>query len=155
MGCQQLSEAERHAIACWRCQGQSLPTIAVTFERSLSTTSREVRRNATIHDGHCRLEKAQQYAVARCRRSRRNLHFGPRDWAPITRAIRRKWSPAQIVGRARLQRRPTMSAETIYRAADSSASGILANDLRSLSDDSSLAIGKATRSSAPTSGIAS
>ena len=111
----QLSEAERYAIARWRGQGHSMRTIARLLERSPSTISREVRRNATNHDGHYRPEKAQQYAVARRRRSRRNLHYGPRDWAPIARAIRRKWSPAQIVGRARLQQRPTMSAETIYR----------------------------------------
>jgi len=111
----QLSEAERYAIARWRCQGLSMRTIARLLERSPSTISREVRRNATTHDGHYRPEKAQQYAVARRRRSRRNLHYGPRDWAPIARAIRRKWSPAQIVGRARLERRPIMSVETIYR----------------------------------------
>ncbi|MBX9606822.1 MAG: IS30 family transposase [Gammaproteobacteria bacterium] len=111
----QLSEAERYAIARWRCQGQSLRTFAQLLERSPSTISREVRRNATNHDGHYRPEKAQQYAVARRRRSRRNLHYGPLDWAPIARAIRRKWSPAQIVGRARLHRQSTMSAETIYR----------------------------------------
>lgn len=111
----QFSEAERYAIARWRCQGHSLRSIAQLLERSPSTISREVRRNATTHDGHYRPEKAQQYAVARRRRSRRNLHYRRQDWAPIARAIRRKLSPAQIVGRARLHGQAIMSAETIYR----------------------------------------
>lgn len=111
----QLSSRERYAIAALRYQGLSLRAVARRLDRSPSSISRELRRNATTHDGHYRPEKAQQYAVARRRRSRRNLRYGPLDWAPVAKAIRRWWSPAQIVGRFRRLRRFVMSKETIYR----------------------------------------
>ena len=111
----QLSDHERYAIARFRRQGYSLRAVANLLARAPSTISRELRRNATHHDGHYRPEKACQYTLARRRRSRRNQRYGPRDWAPIATAIRRKWSPAQIAGRAEHLHQPCMSTETIYR----------------------------------------
>lgn len=43
----------------------------------------------------------------------RDLHYGEHDWAPIATAMRRNWSPTQIVGRARRHQHPMMSTETI------------------------------------------
>ncbi|MBK8957905.1 MAG: IS30 family transposase [Proteobacteria bacterium] len=131
----QLSEHERYAIARFLRQGYSKRAIARLLDRHPSTIIRELERNATRHDGAYRPEKAQQYAVARRRRSRRNLHYGARDWAPIANAIRRKWSPAQIVGHARRRQKPIMSAETIYRylRRDRRQGGDLWRDLRIVS----------------------
>ncbi len=111
----QLSDHERYVIGRLYRQRHSLRFIASVLSRAPSTVSRELRRNATHHDGHYRPEKAHQYAVARRRRSRRNSHYGPRDWALVARALRRQWSPAQIVGRRRLAADAGMSKETIYR----------------------------------------
>lgn len=80
MGYRQLSEGERYAIARMRRLGYSMRRMAEVLDRSASTVSREIRRNATRHDGKYRAEKAHQYAVARRRRSRRNRRYGPRDW---------------------------------------------------------------------------
>ncbi len=115
MGYRQLSEQERYVIGRLFRQRHSLRFIAFILDRAPSTISRELRRNATRYDGAYRPEKAQQYTVARRRRSRRNKRYGRRDWSTIARALRRLWSPAQIVGRHRLTGRPVMSKETIYR----------------------------------------
>jgi IS30 family transposase len=111
----QLSEYERYAIARLLRQGYSRRGVARVLDRHPSTIIRELERNATHHDGAYRPEKAQQYAIARRRRSRRNLQYTPQDWAPICKRIQAHWSPAQIVGRARAFRQQSMSAETIYR----------------------------------------
>ena len=131
----QLSEYERYAIARFLRQGYSKRRVAELLDRHPSTITRELQRNATRHDGAYRPEKAQQYAIARRHRSRRNLHYGARDWAPVASAIRRKWSPAQIVGRARLRKQHIMSAETIYRYVrhDRRQGGDLWRDLRIVS----------------------
>jgi transposase, IS30 family len=115
MGYRQLSEDERYVIGRLHHQRQSLRSIALILDRAPSTISRELIRNATRYDGSYRPEKAQQYAVARRRRSRRNARYGARDWKPIQRALLKLFSPAQIVGRRKLDGQPTMSKETIYR----------------------------------------
>jgi IS30 family transposase len=115
MGYRQLSEQERYVIVRLHRQRRSMRFIASVLDRAPSTVSRELRRNATRYDGAYRPEKAHQYAVAKRRRSRRNLHYGPADFAPVVQALKRRWSPAQIAGRQRLANQRTMSKETIYR----------------------------------------
>jgi len=135
MGYHQLSEGERYAITNGLRRGDSLRGIAQILGRAASTISREIKRNATRHDGHYRAEKAQQYAVARRRRSRRNSQYSQQDWDEVARLLRRKWSPQQIAGRRKLKRRRTMSKEAIYRHVrqDRKAGGQLWRDLRILS----------------------
>lgn len=115
MGYRQLSEGERYAIARMRRLGYSMRKIAEVLGRAASTVSREVRRNATRHDGKYRAEKAQQYTVARRRRSRRNRRYGAGDWAQVVQLLKRKWSAGQIVGWHRRHGGRMMSKETIYR----------------------------------------
>lgn len=135
MGYRQLSEEERYVISRLTRHGCSCRFIAAALDRSPSTISRERRRNATAHDGHYRAEKAQQYAVARRRRSRRNSQYSQQDWDEVERLLRRKWSPQQIAGRRKLKRTRTMSKESIYRYVrrDRKGGGQLWRDLRILS----------------------
>jgi IS30 family transposase len=111
----QLTQGERYAMANMLHRGYSLREIARVLGRSVSTISRERRRNATTHDGHYRAEKAQQYAMARRRRTRKKDQYSVEDWASVTMLLHRRWSPEQIVGRSRAMRVPRMSKETIYR----------------------------------------
>jgi IS30 family transposase len=96
-------------------QGYSFRAIARVLGRSAATISRERRRNATTHDGRYRADKAQQYALARRRRTRKQSQYSRAEWADVARLLRRKWSPAQIAGRRRRLQQTTMSKETIYR----------------------------------------
>jgi len=115
MGYRQLTHGERYAMANMLHQGYSYRAIALVLGRSASTISRERRRNATAHDGHYRAEKAQQYATARRRRTRKKNQFSLEEWNAVAQLLCNKWSPAQIVGRRRALKQPSMSKETIYR----------------------------------------
>jgi len=115
MGYSQLTHGERYAMANMLHQGYSYRAIGQVLGRATSTISRERRRNATTHDGHYRAEKAQQYATARRRRTRKKSQYDARQWLEGERLLRRRWSPEQIVGRRQALRQPSMSKETIYR----------------------------------------
>ena len=68
--------------------GRSPAQIAQLLGRDRNTISRELRRNATSHDGVYRAEKAHSYAVARRRRCRRRPHFTVDDMALVARLLR-------------------------------------------------------------------
>lgn len=131
----QLSQAERYAIANMLQAGFSCRAIGVALGRSAGTISRERRRNATTHDGHYRPEKAQQYAMARRRRTRKGPQYSQEDWLAVAQRLRENWSPAQVAGRNALLRTRVMSAPTIYRyvKADRLAGGHVWRHLRILS----------------------
>ncbi len=111
----QLTQEERYLIsaACGMLRG--VREIALQINRSPSTVSREIRRNATSGDGHYRAERANSYAVARRRRTRRGSQFSPAVFRAVDRALHQRLSPDQIVGLFRKQGRTVPSHETIYR----------------------------------------
>ena len=111
----QLAQSERYVMARMMHQGYSYRAIARVLDRSVSTVSREKRRNLTRHDGHYRAEKAHQYAMARRSRTRKQDQYSQQEWQAVASLVVRKWSPEQIAGRARSVRKPCMSKETIYR----------------------------------------
>jgi IS30 family transposase len=114
MAYRQLSTEERYQIAALRRQGLTSREIARALRRHPATISREVKRNATPHDGAYRPSCAVEMTSGRRRRSRRNARYGPGDFAPIAALLKQRWSPEQIVGRRRLLGQPVMSHETVY-----------------------------------------
>ena len=111
----QLTQEERYRITAQSMCGDSPAQIARLLVRHRSTITRELRRNATQHDGDYRAEKAHSYAVARRRRCRRKARFSAADMAQVSRLIRRKWSAEQISGTLRKRGTLHISHETIYR----------------------------------------
>jgi IS30 family transposase len=111
----QLTQEERYLIAGGLRLIVSQRQLAKEMGRAPSTVSREIRRNATTHDGAYRGEKAQSYAVARRRRCRRGPQFTEAVLGRVDDALRRRWSPEQIVGAFRADGEPVPSHETIYR----------------------------------------
>ena len=79
----QPTQEERYLIAAQRMCGYSPAQMARVLGRHRSTVTREVRRNATHHDGDYRAEKAQSYAVARRRRCRRSARFSAAEMARV------------------------------------------------------------------------
>lgn len=116
MAYQQLTEGERYVIAGGLRLKRSLRELAEELGRAPSTVSREVRRNATAHDGAYRGEKAQSYSKARRSRSRRGPQYSEKDMSRVYSALRQRWSPEQIVGKFRADCVVVPSHETIYRA---------------------------------------
>lgn len=111
----QLTRDERYTIARMRSRGQSMREIGRCLGRSVSTISREVKRNRCSYDGKYRVEKAHARALARRRRSRKKSQYSRKEWSAIRALLLRKWSPKQISGRRRRNRSRPISHETIYR----------------------------------------
>jgi IS30 family transposase len=102
-------------ISALRRQGIHAAAIARNLGRHRSTISRELRRNATRHDGRYRAAKAIGYVSDRRRRCRRKSQFGPETWRQVEALLRDKLSPEQIAGYLRLHLLDSISHETIYR----------------------------------------
>lgn len=115
MAYHQLTREERYLIATGLRLKLSLRKMATVLKRSPSSVSREIRRNRTPHDGAYRSEKADSYAVARRRRSRRGSQYSEEIFREVDAAIRERWSPEQVVGLFRAAGRAVPSCETIYR----------------------------------------
>jgi IS30 family transposase len=115
MNYRQLNGEERSVLAALRTVGLSLVEIARHLGRHRSTVWRELRRNAAPHDGWYRAVRAQERAVARRRRSRRNSQFGGAQWARVEALLREEWSPEQVAGYLRRLGEMTISHETIDR----------------------------------------
>ena len=109
----QITSGERYAIAALRKRKLSIRAIAGEMGRSPATISRELRRNRSTQ-GRYTPTKADSYAVARRRRSRRNSHFSGDDWAIVERLVELDWSPEQVAGWLKLHRILSISHETIY-----------------------------------------
>lgn len=111
----QLTQEERYRITAHRMAGCSQAEIARLLQRSPSTIGRELKRNATRHDGDYRAEKAHSYATARRRRCRRGSHFSAEQMARVAELLRDKWSAEQISGALAKSGEMAISHETIYR----------------------------------------
>ena len=122
-------------LSALRKQGLSQADIARQLNRSPSTISRELRRNACPTDGHYRPSKANSRTRNRRSHSRRNAQFDASRFAIVHRYLRQCWSPEQIAGHLRLHRILLISHETIYRHiwADRAAGGNLYQHLRGAS----------------------
>ncbi len=109
----QITSEERYAIAALRRQGLSVRAIARDLGRAPSSVSREVARNRRA-DGGYRAFTACEHTRARRRRSRRNSHFGEREWLLVEQLLELDWSPEQVAGWLRLHDLLAISYETIY-----------------------------------------
>lgn len=110
----QITSGERYAIAALRKQKLSIRAIASALERSPATISRELRRNLSSQARYTPT-KADSYAVARRRRSRRNSQFSIDEWVLVEHLITLDWSPEQVSGWLRLHGILSISHETIYQ----------------------------------------
>ena len=112
---QQLSREERSTLAALRGGGYGVVEIAKVLGRDRSTIWREVERNRAAHDGRYRAERAQEHAVARRRRSRRNGRIGAAQWQRVEVLLGEKWSPEQIAGSLKRSGEMKISHERIYQ----------------------------------------
>jgi len=111
----QLGEQERYDMCAMRMSRWRISQIAASLGRHRSTVYRELKRNRSPVSGKYAASIAQMHTNGRRKRSRRNLHFGKEAFEPIEVMVRGDWSPEQIVGRRRLEGKPVMSHETIYK----------------------------------------
>ena len=115
MNYEQLNAEERSALAALRRLGLSQAEIGRQLGRHRSTVGRELKRNAAPYDGWYRAARAEERAVARRKRSRRNSQFGRDQWERVEELLRKEWSPEQVSGHLARTRELAISHETIYR----------------------------------------
>jgi IS30 family transposase len=133
----QLTEAERYTLSALKRDKRSLRSIAKLLDRSPSTLSREVRRNAT-HDGRKPRplyvpSKAQEQANGRRRRTRQVKHHAPEVYAEVEALLaKEQWSPEQIASQLPERLGVRLSHMTIYRHVrrDQRAGGVMFRHLR-------------------------
>ena len=111
----QLKAEERSALAALHTQRINGAQIGRYLGRHRSTIGRELRRNAAPYDGRYRAERAQERAMARRKRSRRNQQFGAEELRAVEGLLREQWSPEQVSGYLRRVAGLAISHETIYR----------------------------------------
>jgi len=112
-----LSLAEREEISRGLAKGEPLTLIAARLGRSVSTVSREVKRNA-MPSGY-RAHRADRMAQAKTRRPRAGkLATNERLRERVEEGLKAKWSPQQISARLRVDfpedSAMRVSHETIY-----------------------------------------
>ena len=128
MAYKRVTAEERALIYRWLQAGEAQNEIARRLGRNRGSISREIVRNTGLK-GY-RPKQADEKAQAQARRA------GPRRFTDEVRAdaearIKEGWTPAIIGGRARLEGRPWVCAETIYKYvyADAKAGGALWKNL--------------------------
>jgi len=128
MAYKRVSAEERVLIYRWGQEGQPQGEIARLLGRNPGSISREISRNTGLR-GY-RPKQAHEKAQAQAKRP------GPRRFTDAVRAdveaqLKEGWTPEIISGRARLEGRPHVCKETIYKYvyADAKAGGVLWKDL--------------------------
>ncbi len=127
---QQLTQEQRYQIYALQKAHFNQTQMASELGVHKATVSRELRRGRGGR-GY-RPKQAQELAAARLRR-RVRPRIQPETWRQVTDLLAKQWSPAQISGRLKLERQPTVSHERIYQYiyADKRAGGALHLNLRS------------------------
>jgi IS30 family transposase len=129
MNYQQLTQEQRYQIYALQKAHFNQTEIAAELGVHKATVSRELRRGRGGR-GY-RPKQAQELAAARLRR-RGLTRIQPETWQQVEDLLGQQWSPAQISGRLKLERQPSVSHERIYQYiyADKRAGGTLHLNLR-------------------------
>ena len=109
-----LTREQRYTISAMHRQGCTQKMIAETIGKDKSVVSRELKRNANAK-GRYSFEYAQSMAEIRKERMKKPRKLHPWLQKEIIGLIKQDWSPRQVEGRLRLENKPFVSHETIYK----------------------------------------
>lgn len=130
MNYKHLSLEDRHYIEIEHKKGTSQNKIAESLNRSQSTISRELKRNAGQR-GY-RYKQACRFTFQRHKDKHKHIKLTGELKEVINELVRKDWSPEQIAGRLRQQGIADIHHETIYRhiLKDKKTGGTLYKHLR-------------------------
>ena len=125
----QLTHEQRYQIYALVKAGHNQTRMAAIIGAHKSTVSRELSRNRGRR-GY-RPKQAQELATER-RHAAHSRRIQPATWALVEALLLKQWSPEQISGRLKLEKRANVSHERIYQHvyADKRAGGTLYLSLR-------------------------
>jgi len=109
---QQLTQEQRYQIYALHKAHFNQTEITAELGVHKATVSREMRCNRGQR-GY-RPEQAQELTLTRLGRQARP-RIEPRTWRQVRGLLSQQWSPAQISGRLKLERQPTVSPGRIYQ----------------------------------------
>ena len=109
-----LIPEQRYAISAMRRQGCTQRQIAEVIGKDKSVVSRELKRNANSK-GKYSFTYAQDMANLRKERMKKPRKLFSWLKKEIVELIQKDWSPKQVEGRLKLENKPFVSHETIYK----------------------------------------
>ena len=115
MNYRQLNAEERSALAALRRRGLEPGGDCWRTWAASEHGGAGAKRNAAPYDGWYRAGRAEERAVARRKRSRRNSQFGREAMGRVEELLKEEWSPEQVSGHLWLSGELAISHETIYR----------------------------------------
>lgn len=110
-----LTKEQRYTISVMKSQNYSQTEIAKAIERDKSVISRELKRNCDKRSGEYRYDLAQRKYEARMKEKPKKQYFTDQIKAETETLLKKDYSPEQIVGRLKLEGKPTVSHERIYQ----------------------------------------
>jgi transposase, IS30 family len=126
----QLTREQRYQIYALMKAGHNQSQIAAIVGCHKSTIFRELRRNGGPHGYY---PNQAQLLTRRRQGHSHSPRIPAQTWQQVELLLSQQWSPEQITGRLKLERRPTVSPERIYLYvyADKRCGGTLHRHLRS------------------------
>jgi IS30 family transposase len=126
---QQLTLEQRYQISAFLKTGMKKSAIARELSVDKSTITRELKRNRGQRS--YRPKQAQRLATERHRQKHKH-RVAPDTWAKVESLLEQEWSPEQISARLKLEKKPSVSHESIYQYIyrNKRAGGTLSTHLR-------------------------
>lgn len=110
-----LTQAQRYTISCMLKQGASKSKIAKTIGKHKSVVGREIYRNADQRNGVYNDDLANRKYANRQKEKPKKIYFTVEVQKSVNDLLEMDYSPEQVVGTLRKQKKQTVSAERIYQ----------------------------------------
>lgn len=116
-GYKQLSQSERESLYKMKMEGKSLRHIGGVLGRSVSTISREVKRNSHEVLGEYLPDTAERKSIKRKEQNRKQRYIDKKEEVRsyVEARLEEEWSPEQIAGRMPEDLDCYLNYESIYK----------------------------------------
>jgi len=127
-----LTLEQRYKIEAYRNSGSSISEIAELVDKDRSVITREIKRNSDKRSGIYKAALADKKAINRHKVKHKKCTLTSEVEANILFYLKQDYSPEQIVGRAKIDKRAMVSTERIYQYIweDKRKGGLLYKHLR-------------------------
>lgn len=110
-----LTRKQRYTICVMKNQGCSQKDIALTIGKDKSVVSRELKRNCDMRSKKYDDDLAHRKYQQRQRNKPKHIRFTEDIKQMVDELLNKDYSPEQIAGRAKIEKKPCVSPERIYQ----------------------------------------